>query len=169
MTRREQALQMLGRICLRDRQWILQQLSADARVRLIRETAAEPAGQATDGREDLPAETQLERLTARLAEVPAGQMVEVLHLEPSWLVGALLNIHRWPWARDFLAALPPPTRFEVTHAARGGARLSLPATLSALRDVAQKVVVRHGESDGRARSVPRFERVLARVRRSAKR
>src|SRR5262249_25645839 len=61
---------------------------------------------------------------ARLAAAGLAEVRKVLVGQPDWAVALLLSGHEWPWAAEFLGALPP----ERIRALRGlAAELSLAA------------------------------------------
>ena len=90
----EAALQLLGGLGEDDRRWILEQLPAAAKARLLGAVGPET-------RED------------RLFNADPGAILEVLQTEPAWLVNAVLSAREWPWEAEVTRRLPGGMRGEV--------------------------------------------------------
>ncbi len=169
MSQRERALEILARVGEPDRHWILQQLSSEARARLAEPPASAPPGAAAGS--GVPgtagaAPTQVAVPStagdiARLAGADAARMVELLRAEPGWLVSAVLSTHEWPWLKEFLRALPPHTRMDLSRAEHHRISLPPPAIEFVLRRLAAAVEPSMAASAAQSR----FEALLARVRR----
>lgn len=91
--------------CLRslaeqDRSWILAQLPADAKARLLGEQRARSRA-----------------VSAPLAEADAAHACNTLRSEPAWLLAAILRVQPESWQSKFLAGLPEWTRLQVQRLA----------------------------------------------------
>jgi len=92
---------VLARLCSlaeQDRAWIIEQLPADAKARLLGEQrAVSPIS------------------SASLAE--AAHACAALRTEPAWVLAAILQVQPEPWRTKFLAGLPEWTRLQVQRLA----------------------------------------------------
>lgn len=161
MNAQAEALTLLHDLTAEDRAWLIAQLPAEARSRLLAESDANEGG---DALKVVPAsrapEVDASESSALdgLVTVDVAALALVLKDEPPWLIAALLEARTWSWATEFLDALPALTRSQVTSTRRAGCSFAplLAETLARL------IVLRlgHGEAP---RSPSTFETLVARL------
>jgi hypothetical protein len=161
MSTTDRALERLAQLSASDRTWVVQRLSAAAKSRLRAASDGEPKRAPATGTSPVPAEAPIEAdVIERLAAARADRIIATLRSEPRWLICAVLRTHEWPWTRQFMQALSPSTRVEVSRLEHQGISLSRPALDAVLRQLAERVGA--PRVVGRTRS--RFELVLSRWR-----
>ena len=111
MNTASEVLAKLGALTEADRTWILAQLPAAAKARLL----ADPAMLET-----LPVvpdltESEEHSVHRALAKAESARVLRVLEQEPTWLIVAVLQVRDWPWRTEVLQALSEPQRMEVVR------------------------------------------------------
>jgi hypothetical protein len=152
-------LARLGTLAEADRGWILAQLPAGSKARLLEvpeATAAfapPPPAAVTAPGSDEQDETSPRSM---LVKADPRRVIRALEAEPAWLIASLLQLGAWPWRATLLANLSNPVRCDVR---RFAAATFTPHLLDAvLRLVSQKV------ADGDVpRPGSRFSRLVAKL------
>lgn len=136
MSAAEDLIERLAQLSRRDRNWILERLSAGAKANLLRQlspgsgdTAANATGANTTAANssERPAALQDERA---LDGLDGESVAACLAAEPSWLIAMILGVRGWRWEHQVLARVPPVTRLEVNQL-----RSSLPRASTAMKGV----------------------------------
>lgn len=119
----DSVLERLAQLSRRDRQWLLRNLSSEARAMLHRHAASAgaPASAALDGAMSLHEELALDALDPEVVAVE-------LAAQPSWVLAMILSLRSWRWEESLLERTPAVTRLELTQL-----RSSLPPVSAAMR------------------------------------
>lgn len=117
------AMELIASLSMRDRAWILRNLSEGAQRGLRERASSERTGVKKKEAED-PAGAD-ERAVERLE---GEQVAAALAGEPPWIVAMLLGLRSWHWEVQMLARIAPMTRLEVSQL-----RLSAPRVSDGMR------------------------------------
>jgi hypothetical protein len=154
MTTIDAMLERLSQLSRRDRQWLLRNLSTEARA-VLGQHAASATVAAPTPNSDVPLHEEL-ALDALAPEVVAAELAA----QPSWVLAMILSLRSWRWEEALLERTPPVTRLELMQL-----RSSLPPVSAAMHALVVRTL--------RARFLPAagtqlpFEAVLERAQQRA--
>jgi hypothetical protein len=111
MNSASEVLAKLGALTEADRLWILAQLPASAKARLLDDPSALHALPVVP---DLN-ESEEHSIHRALAKAEPERVLRVLEREPTWLIVAVLGVRDWPWRAAVLEGLPESQRVDVSR------------------------------------------------------
>lgn len=136
-------LKTLHRLSAADRGWLIDNLPAQAKSRLLSVKA--PPAPSPDGPQRL------------LRHVDPAALANLLQREPAWIAVALLRAHDWSWRDALLAALPTAVRAEVERGLAG------PAHTTQLTDALVNIVAQRLAVKSAPTPVSKFEALVDRI------
>ena len=145
----ERLIGRLAQLAARDREWILEHLSAGAKANLLRHLGQDEVTATADRPQALDDERVLDTVEG---ETVAGYLAG----EPSWVIALILSLRAWRWEQPVLMKLPPVARLEVNQL-----RHSLSRPSAAMRALVTRTL---RERLAAPASGSRFEDLLDQVR-----
>jgi hypothetical protein len=111
----EQVVGRLRTMSAQDRDWLLGQLSAEERRRVLTALVGNGSAVNGEGREKTRPGNSTSNATngahdpelAALAAASASDVADLLSKENDWTIVVLLQHREWPWAEEYLQSLPP--------------------------------------------------------------
>jgi hypothetical protein len=94
-----------------DRDWLLANLSPDARTNLLRQLGRNTSGVSAAESDRTPGLEDERALDA----VDGATIATCLAGEPSWVIAMILGVRTWRWEHHVLASIAPVTRLEVNQ------------------------------------------------------